>query len=416
MLLIKGTAAGVLLAAQLIPAWCFNDRAVFGVYTYVLSVLNVMTFVVAWGTDRFCLKSVSLWRKNNEGGEEIGGKLFGTYAVIAINMIFATMFLSYYLELKLKDTFSFSILATACVVLFARSIARISSSVTKGLDSVIFSEFVFSLLRPVFFVAFSGILFLVTEKQTVPQFLCLYGIAFLFVFVITAFRNYQTEETRIKVAPNQIPMTYKVSFFFFLIGIGVPVMGNINSIQLGNIRNMDEVGLYNASARIVSLVLLGLVSANLLISPKLSPLFEKGDFDGIRRLVRGNNAFVAALTALPVIIIVLFAEALLGMFGPDYVEAAPILRLLIIGQSVSACCGPVVLTATLCGMQKFAAVVVLSACFINYLFCILLIPDYGPIGAAWASIIGVVLTNITLAFIIYFKTGVDVTMLNLLKK
>ena len=125
---------------------------------------------------------------------------------------------------------------------------------------------------------------------------------------------------------------------------------------------------------------------------------------------------MAALTILPVIIIVLFAEQLLGMFGPEYVEAATILRLLIIGQSVSACCGPVLLTATLCGMQKFAAGIVLSACFVNYLFCIMLIPDYGPIGAAWASIIGVVLMNIALAVIIYFKTGVDVTMLNLLKK
>lgn len=418
MLLIKGSAAGVLFAAQLVPARCLNDLNLFGVYSYVLSVLTILTFVVIWGTDRLCLKEVSLWRKQNDkedSGTSVGRRLFGVYTVVGINLILASIFLYFYLPAKLEDDYATSILLMAVLILLGRTVARISSSITKGLDSVVFSEFAFSLLRPVIFVSLAGLLYLCTSKQTVTQFLLLFGISFVAVFVVTAVRNFRNKEIRIQFAPDQISPIYQASFFFFLIGIGLPMMDNINTISLGNIRELDEVGLYSAAARICAMVLLGLVSANLMISPKLSPLFEKGKFAEIYRLVRGNNAFIAALTVIPVVIILLFAEPLLRLFGDKFLDAAPILRILIIGQIVNVCCGPVMLTATLCGMQRVAAAIVIFACGINWLFCLILIPQFGANGAAWASVIGIIASNVSLLLVIYIKTGINLSILNLLK-
>ena len=54
-------------------------------------------------------------------------------------------------------------------------------------------------------------------------------------------------------------------------------------------------------------------------------------------------------------------------------------------------------------------------CLVNWSLCILLIPWLGVMGAVYASVISNVLVNGGLALIIYVKTGLNVTMLNLVR-
>ena len=172
---------------------------------------------------------------------------------------------------------------------------------------------------------------------------------------------------------------------------------------------------YAIAAKLVSLVLLGLVSANLLIAPKLSPMFSRDDISGMKKMIRNNNLVVASITCIPVMAIVFFAENILAVFGPEYEAAALLLRVLMIGQVVSVFCGPVVLTSTMTGLQKTAATVVLASCFVNWLACLFLIPYYSAMGAVVASVCANALLNISLAVMVYKRIGLNVTMVNLIK-
>ncbi len=422
MLLIKASAAVLMFASQVMPAWCLGIDQ-FGDFQYLCSVLVVLGFVVAWGTDRYCLKEFSLGRReqttskvaDNSSDHKSGNILFAAYAIIVINTVLACVALPLYLHYNMEGGMTKSLLAVCLFLLFFRTIAQVTASITKGLDRVIESELVFSVLRPLLFVFPMAVFYLTATSISLDAVMLLFAFSFLVVSVVLWIVNAKTNpDLKLKPQLKEIPVVYKLSFFFFLVGVGLPLMANINTIELGNIRSSKEVALFAAAAKLVGLVLLALVSANLLIAPKLSPLFYNGEISEMRNLIRSNNAFVLTLTGIPVVLIVLCAEQALGVFGAKYIAAAPLLRTLVIGQAFSVLCGPVILTATMIGLQKHTAAVVLGSCAVNWLLCAWLIPEYGSMGAVYASVIGNILINGVLAIIIYVRVGLNVTMSNLL--
>ncbi len=415
MLLIRGLAVATMFVAQVVPAKCL-DIDQFGVFSYITSLLTVLTFVVIWGTDRYSLKSFSLSKSNGEASNTCNQNTFGVYSLLLINTILVTVFLYFYLPSHLGENYSIPILFICTLILFGRTFARVSSSVTKGLGNVLTAEFTFSFLRPLLFAVLVTSFYLLYKDISLNQVLILFSIAYFSVFIITSIKNTTSVGKITKPNLQAIPGVYKSSFFFFLVGVGMPLMANINTIQLGNMSSNDDVALYSASAKIVSLVAIGLVSANLLISPKLSPLYYDGKLREMYTLIRKNNAFIACITVIPVLIIAFFSEEVLAIYGDEYIEAAPLLRLLVIGQAFNVLCGPVLLVATLIGFQKSASATVLTMAFVNWLLCVLLIPMYGTIGAVYACVIANIMLNVGLAIIIYYKTNLNVTMLNLCKK
>ena len=415
MLLIRGFAALAMFASQVIPARCL-DVDQFGDFSYITSLLTVLTFIVIWGTDRYSMKVFSLRNVNASSGETPKFNVFGVYSVIIINTLLAGVFLYYYLPNHLGEGYSLPLLFLSVLALFGRSIARVSSSITRGLGNVLISEFVFSFTRPLLFSFFVILYYFGFGKINYFEVLFLFALAYISVFLITSIKN----TLKVGVIKNpkisQIPNIYKFSFFFFLVGVGMPLMTNINTIQLGNMMASEDVAMFSAAVKIVSVVALGLVSANLLISPKLSPLFYSGKLDEMHNLIRKNNAFVASITVLPIVLIAIFSEQVLTIYGDAYVEAAKLLRILVIGQAINVFCGPALLVATMTGLQKSASLVVLAMALINWFLCLLLIPKFGTEGAAYASVLVGILLKIALVIIIYRRTSLNVTMLNLLKK
>ena len=437
MLLIKATAAVLLFASQLLPAWCLSIDE-FGLFCWLNSLLAVLSFVALWGTDRFCMKNVALafGRKTTAKTDleksaqpvETGAAIWGSYCIVAINTVIVAAVISWWLSSKLASDYSASLIVIAILVVLFRASAQLSSSITKGLDQVILSELVISLIRPLVFVIPLALIYFNSIEVTVGNVLLLFAFSFLAAAVPCIAINAKGLSDRSSAVAKpvgvsnpaagksklgDISVLYSCCFFFLLVSVGLPLMANINTIQLGNMRPESEVALFATASKLVSLVLLALVSANLLIAPKLSPLFYDNNIEGMRSIIRSNNMFVAVLTLLPIIIFVFFAEDVLAIFGSKYTAAAGMLRTLMIGQAVSVFCGPVVLTSTMVGMQKSAAKIILGACAVNWLICVWLIPRHGAMGAVLASVVSNVMLNATLAVSIRRKIGLDVTMLNL---
>ena len=445
MLGIKCAAAVLLFLSQIMPAWCLSIEQ-FGVFSYLNSVLVVLSFLVLWGTDRLCLKEVAILTdadksKNADVANappvatslkksprlahetetyatddvDVGATLFGAYAIVVINTLVAGVCLLAWLPGKLASGYTWVIGLAAVLVLFSRAIAQLSNSVTRGLHRVIVAESALNLLRPIFFILPLAVIYFSGRTISLAGTLFLFAVSFGIAAVACTILNRQGSPVLQVPTVAKVSWVYRHSFYFLMISVGLPLMANINTIQLGNMRPESEVALFATAAKIVSLVLLGLVSANLLIAPKLSPMFYQDNISGMRKLIRSNNLFVAVLTSVPILVIVFFASPILSVFGTKYSAAAPLLQALMIGNAVSVFCGPVVLTTTMTGLQRLASIVILGSCFINWLICLWLIPHYGAMGAVVASVVANILLNAVLAAVIYQRIGLNVTMLNLIR-
>jgi len=397
MMMIKG----------ILPAWCLTIDQV-GVFSYLNSILVVMSVIAVWGTDRYSLKNIAIKRQESKspdasiadsvatGATSISQLVSSAYAVVFLNSLLLVAGLLFWLW-KLRSDYTVAIGVIAAGILVVRALAVLSAAITKGTDRVVASELVYSLGRPLVFAVLCAIAYLTFEQVSLEYVLVSFAASFLFAAVICYVINLPiVMEAKKLCGVSSVSRLYQGAFFFLLVSVGLPLMANINTIQLGNMCDKPDVALYAIAAKLVSLVLLGLVSANLLIAPKLSPMFSKGNIDGMKKLV-------------------FFAEQILTLFGVKYVPAALPLRVLMIGQAVSVFCGPVVLTATMAGLQKVAAYVVLCACLINWLACFAMIPHYGIMGAVIASVFANILLNVALALMIYKRIGLNVTMLNLIK-
>lgn len=413
MLIIKICAAGLLFISQVIPARVMNIDQ-FGMYSYLVSIITVVSFLVIWGTDKSIIKFFSM--RHQKSKKEISEKMFGVWMMVLINTVVIGYMMVFYLNNSLNAVYFSNIELLAVVSLLVIALARISSSITKGISKVIASEIVFNIVRPMLFILGVLFVYLMSSSVTLLEAVMVFIASYFLSFLVTAYISHKSVDLTISFSPGSIFSVYKYSFAFLFVSIGSPLIANIDLLQLGSMVQASEIALYSVASKIVNLVLLGLVSANLLIAPKISPLYYSKRLGELRMIIRNNNIFVLGLTIIPVAIIIFFADYILLLFGEQYIEANQITMLLLIGQMVSVFCGPVLLVAVMAGLQKEAAVIVMSACGIIWVLCEILIPIYGMFGAAYANICGYSLMNITAAYYVHKHTGLNVTMTNIIVK
>jgi O-antigen/teichoic acid export membrane protein len=89
------------------------------------------------------------------------------------------------------------------------------------------------------------------------------------------------------------------------------------------------------------------------------------------------------------------------MFGNEFIEGATVLIILCVGQVVNSISGSVGVILQMTGHQKVYQNIVLIALILNLILNLLLVPLYGTIGAAIATVISISSWNVIGA--IYLK-------------
>ena len=92
----------------------------------------------------------------------------------------------------------------------------------------------------------------------------------------------------------------------------------------------------------------------------------------------------------------------------DFVEAYPVLVVLVIGQLLSALIGPVNLLLTMTEYQTDSVWVTGISAAINLPLTVILVLSYGVIGAALATAISLIGTNLLLAILVWKRLGIVV--------
>jgi len=91
----------------------------------------------------------------------------------------------------------------------------------------------------------------------------------------------------------------------------------------------------------------------------------------------------------------LFPDVVLGIFGPGFVgpEGRLVLRILAIGQLCNVMCGPVGQILLMTGNARAHRSNLVMSLTWGMLMCLLLIPAYGAVGAAFAAATTLTMSN-----------------------
>ena len=184
------------------------------------------------------------------------------------------------------------------------------------------------------------------------------------------------------------------------------ILDQTDIVMVGSVMGPEEAGIYSATVKTAVWVAFVLQTINIVVAPIFTTLYTQGDRQKLQNLVSTVAVWIFWPSLVIALILIVFAQPVMGIFGSEFVVASFQLRILVFGQLVNALCGSVGLLMVMTGHQNQGVVVYAYAALINVVLNGILIPRFGSIGAAIATSLTMALWNIWLGTLVVKNLGI----------
>jgi O-antigen/teichoic acid export membrane protein len=197
----------------------------------------------------------------------------------------------------------------------------------------------------------------------------------------------QTPKTDLEDTSPGKRAVFNSSMNFALVSLGFVMGQHIDVLLTGVLATPEDVSIVRIASRIAELAALMRAIVVLQYKPQLAEAHGQGDMVKLQELV-STMALIFVATGLPLTIgLWLFAEPVMSVFGPEFVQGAWAMRVYVLGIFFTLVCGPCIVLLSMAGQEHLASRIVWAALALNIAFDLLLIPIYGPLGCAFANLI-----------------------------
>jgi O-antigen/teichoic acid export membrane protein len=182
-------------------------------------------------------------------------------------------------------------------------------------------------------------------------------------------------------------IVFGVSFLEYL-------MSQADKILIGFYLNAREVGIYAVAMALVAFVPIVLQSVNQIFSPTIADLYARGQVELLGRIFQTLTKWILGLTLPLAAGMVIFAPALIRIFGRDFEVGWAVLAIGTLGQLINCGVGSVGYLLLMSGNQRrLIRIQAVMACGMLALN-VVLIPRWGIVGAAVGAAVTNVVTNV----------------------
>lgn len=180
-----------------------------------------------------------------------------------------------------------------------------------------------------------------------------------------------------------------------------------DTLMLGYYKGSEIVGLYNTASPLARLITVFLGSAAVIYSPMITSLYAHEEIREMNRVYQILTKWIF-LSTLPVFsIMFLFPDVTISfLFGQKYRAAAHALQILALGFMFHTFLGLNGMTLIIIGKPKFNMIGDVFAVVSNITLNIALIPRYGTVGAALATIVSYFVANFFMSYWLYRETKI----------
>lgn len=172
------------------------------------------------------------------------------------------------------------------------------------------------------------------------------------------------------------------------------VMEWTDTFMLGLYMETADVGVYRILMKVLSVSAFMLFGVNSIIMPKFAEMHARGDAEGVRRLVQVSARLALGLSAPILLVLLVFPEALLGIFGDEFRPGAAALVVLAVGQCFNIACGSTGPLLNMTGHQQVLQYIMSAVAVLNIVLNVVLIQAYGLLGAAIATATSTIVLNL----------------------
>ena len=384
----------------------------YGLYAILIGWVSLLSVQARLGFDATVLRYATIYRQEGAWMSLRGLITVATGTVAAIAVV------SCLVMMAIGSRFNVSSwnLAWASVLLVPTSLLALFSAFVLSAEKVISSQFFDQILRPLLLIALLCGAFLSGGADLAGRSaMMLTSVAAIVALLALSGRLIFAFRASFTVEPDygSVPAWFRLSLPLFLITAIQELLNQLQVVMLGGFVNAQAAGLYAAASRLSNLLSFGLVAVSSICGPMIASAYHRRAFGELGRLASLTAKIGLGFAIAAAICLIVAGPLLLNLFGAGFAAAYPVLVVLIAGGLVNAFTGVVAYLLTLTGHEVQALVIFALALAANVILNILLIPHWGPVGAAAASTSSTVLWNVAMVIYVRFRLGIDASALGL---
>ncbi len=264
------------------------------------------------------------------------------------------------------------------------TLSKVLSAYLRGMHKPNLSNFILSFLIP----AVAVLLFVWPPPSDIEGAIVRYTIAAcVCAFVGLAFWLCTMGEVEMAESEFVIGAALRKSMPTYLTIVGAAATGWIITLTVGAARTESDVGIFRVAGQIATVLNLVPEAVAIGIAPQFAALYATGSLHAIAKASRRMTALVLLVVGVPAMVIYIFADYVLAIFGPEFVGGASTLRIMTVGVVVKLMFGPVGSVLVMTDLQLLSLLNTLAGSAVALAAGMSLVPRYGVNGGAVATIL-----------------------------
>lgn len=387
----------------------------YGAYANAIAWVTMIVIPASFGLGTSLIREVAIYYSQKEWASLKGILRFANSFVIALSVLFAIIYIivTGMIFSKADQMILRSCLWIAAPLIPLFALIGLNEASLRGLEYVVRARIPNMIIRPGFLLAGVIIVYVLWPDRLDPQLAMVVNVGtsiLAFTIGLIWLRNRLPANLKF-VLPQYEVKSWLVLAFPMLIYGGMQVaLGQAGTIVLGALSGAKDVGLFAASSRLAYFLTFVTISFETILAPIMARLYKNGEIKRLQNILT-RAVRISFLAVLPLGLIMIIAnKTLLSIFGSEFNDADIALNILVIGRLIDIALGSGALALAMVGYERTVAKTFAGMFVINVFLNIALIPQFGLNGAAFASIVCVIITDFLLSIFAMKKAGLKVTI------
>ena len=379
----------------------------YGIYEYVISIGTFLGFLAGLGLPNCLLRFIPKYSIQEDWGK-LRGIVWGSWRYVFFSSVLTT-FLSIVLVVA-QNRYSSTDIAVASFILGMATIplwalARHQREMSRGIKQMALAYLPSTIAFPLLAIA-GGFYYRQALSSTSAVTVVSLSLGFVLLCQLWLFNRQLSDRCsysqpiylRKEWFAVAIPLLFNDSAFVLL--------AQTDTLMTGAILGTFQAGIYGAAFKTAAGVSFMLMGVNAIAAPMFATLHTQGDYRGLQKLTSTVARWMFYPTLIFALLLILFGDRILGLFGAEFVAARWSMTVLILGQLVNVGAGSVGYLMEMTGHHQQCAFVLGCSAVLNLILNAILIPAFGIMGAAIATATTMALWNIWLHCLVVKHLGV----------
>lgn len=389
----------------------------YGVYAYTVTMVGILVIIARMGFDLALLRFVPAYTAREEW-DLLKGILSRSFKLVsASGFAFAILgvLVVWMARQGIDHELTVTILIGMSLVPIVSLINLMQASI-RAWKHIVVAQIPLQIMLPSLVVTAVFILASATSgnvkaSQAILGNVIASGIAFIVAALL--FRAYQPKQLH-SIAPVFRTSEWLCGALPLLFVTGaIAILNQTGTFMLGLLVGTDAAGIYNAALRLSLVSAFPAAATVTIVTPLISELHVLNRQDDLQKMLKSVAIGVSAVTGVIGVATIVLGEWLLSWFGADFKGAYSSLSILTAGQMINSLSGPVGYLLMQTGNQRNAAMILGMGAAFNIVLNLFLIPVFGLVGAALATMLAASAWNITMVLHAHRQLGLNTTVFSL---